>query len=541
MVDYILKQLADMATNFFEGLIAGSVGVLSCNMSVFEEAFPIVGTLYAILQGLAIGLILTTIVWQAFKVFGMPLGLEAEDPIKVFFKGIIATFLVFFSKDIILDYVFPLFQGTYDRINEAEGAVPEAWTWAGLQPDAIELVWFTGTAVIKLLIVSICLCLVYFNFFKLVLEIVERYILVGVLVYTSPLAFSTLPSVTTSNIFKSWMNMVLGQLMMLVLNIWTIKMFFSIMSSDLATTQFMLWFFLTLGFLKVAQRLDSYMQQIGMSVGTTGNALGGAVLGLIGAQMGGSLIRGAAKGLMGGGFGGAAARGAAAAAGAGAMASVAAGGVVGGTMGGAAKSGIMKNLGKTAGKALKYGSTPYGVYAAGVGATKAHKMAKAAPGSAKSFVSSAMNKAGSSIPGQAIGMKGPNPQTQSSDFIKYTPRETTGTEAKTAFKNGFKKGENVPEFGKLDANSSVTVGNGRATVTGPFYSYGKDADGKPTKTTSKDTYQFSRTDMYNKPSGTQGKDWSMCKDVKGVEYYVTKTSQDGISHKNILNQATPKK
>lgn len=541
MVDYIIKQLSDMLTNFFENLIAGSVGVLSCNMTVFEDAFPIVGSLYAILQGLAIGLILTTVVWQAFKVFGMPLGLEAEDPIRVFFKGIIATFLVFFSKDIILDYVFPIFQGTYDKINEVDGVVASAWTFEGVQTNLIELTFITGTAVVKGLIVAVCLCVVYFNFFKLILEIVERYILVGVLVYTSPLAFATLPSVTTSNIFKSWMNMVLGQLMMLVLNIWTIKMFFSIMDSDLATTEFMLWFFLSLGFLKVAQRLDSYMQQIGMSVGTTGNALGGAVLGLMGAQLGGSLIRGAAKGLMGGGFGGAAARGAAAAAGAGAMASVAAGGVVGTTMGGAAKDGMLKSMGKTAGKALKYGSTPFLAYKAGTGATKAYKMAKSAPGSAKSFASSAMSKAGNSTLGQAVGMKGSNPRTQSSDFIKNTPRPTSGTEAKTAFKHGFGGGENVPEFGKFDKNSSVTVGNGQATVTGPFYSYGKDADGKPTKTQSKDTYQFSRTDMYNKPSGTQGKDWSMCKDVKGVEYYVTKTSQDGVTHKNTLNQATPKK
>ena len=530
MVDYILKQLADMATNFFEGLIAGSVGVLSCNMSVFEEAFPIVGTLYAILQGLAIGLILTTIVWQAFKVFGMPLGLEAEDPIKVFFKGIIATFLVFFSKDIILDYVFPLFQGTYDRINEAEGAVPEAWTWAGLQPDAIELAWFTGTAVIKLLIVSICLCLVYFNFFKLVLEIVERYILVGVLVYTSPLAFSTLPSVTTSNIFKSWMNMVLGQLMMLVLNIWTIKMFFSIMSSDLATTQFMLWFFLTLGFLKVAQRLDSYMQQIGMSVGTTGNALGGAILGFMGAQMGGSLIRGAAKGLMGGASGGFAGAAAGAAAGAGTVAAVS-GGVVGGPMGGAvAKQGMMKTLGKNLAKGVKYGSTPHLVYAGGVAATKGINAAK-----------NMASKAANSSIGQAMGMKGTNPQTDPTGFIRNMPKDVKSTAAHSAFKGAFKGGQNVPEFGKMSDMSSVSVGNGQATVTGKFASTVTDANGNSKKVKTTETYQFSRADMYNKPSGTQGKDWSMCKDVKGNDYYVSRASRDNTTKKVTINQATPKK
>ena len=519
MVDYIFKQLANTITEILEYFIAGSVGVLSCNMTVFEEAFPIVGTLYAILQGLAMGLILTTIVWQAFKVFGMPLGLEAEDPIRVFLKGIVATFLVFFAKDIILNYAFPIFQGTYNTINDVNSSTWNAFVWTGLNTQTIvssaaDIVALGASAFIKAIITAVCLILIYFNFCKVLLEIVERYILVGVLVYTSPLAFATLPSVTTSNIFKSWMNMVLGQLMMLVLNIWTIKMFFSIMTSPLTNSQFMLWFFLTLGFLKVAQRLDSYMQQIGMSVGTTGNALGGAVLGFMGAQMGSGLLKGAMRGFskgFGGGFGGAGAAAGGAAGGAAVIAAVSSAGKgIGSPIAGAASKrssvgGFMNSKWSTIGGAKAVTS---GVRKAGVSATNAINTAKRHVG----------EKTG-------IG-EGLNAQ----DHIVGKAGRTSSAQAEAIFKGTFNNGSNVPAD-ILSKPKNVSVGNGLVTVSTTEHNGG---------TTSTATYQLARQDMHNPPGGKMGRDWSVCQDNKGNPYYVTKTSKDAITGNKIINKATPK-
>ena len=45
------------------------------------------------------------------------------------------------------------------------------------------------------------------NYIKLLFEAAERYILLGVLVFTAPMAFATGSSQTTSNIFKSWCRM----------------------------------------------------------------------------------------------------------------------------------------------------------------------------------------------------------------------------------------------------------------------------------------------------------------------------------------------
>ena len=62
----------------------------------------------------------------------------------------------------------------------------------------------------------------------------ERYILLGVLVYTAPVAFSTGASQATGNIFKSWCRMLGGQFFLLLMNAWCLRLFTSMVGTFLA-------------------------------------------------------------------------------------------------------------------------------------------------------------------------------------------------------------------------------------------------------------------------------------------------------------------
>ena len=72
------------------------------------------------------------------------------------------------------------------------------------------------------------------NYIKLLFEAAERYVLLGVLVYTAPVAFATGSAQTTSNIFKSWCRMLGGQLFLLVMNAWCLRLFTSMVGAFLA-------------------------------------------------------------------------------------------------------------------------------------------------------------------------------------------------------------------------------------------------------------------------------------------------------------------
>ena len=66
------------------------------------------------------------------------------------------------------------------------------------------------------LIALIVVLVLAWNYLKLLLEAAERYVLLGVLVYTAPVAFSMGASQSTSNIFKSWCRMFGGQVFLLL-------------------------------------------------------------------------------------------------------------------------------------------------------------------------------------------------------------------------------------------------------------------------------------------------------------------------------------
>ena len=84
------------------------------------------------------------------------------------------------------------------------------------------------------LIVLILVIIIAWNYIKLLFEAAERYILVGVLVYTAPIAFATGASESTSNVFSAWCRMLGGQLFLLIMNAWCLRLFTSMVGNFLA-------------------------------------------------------------------------------------------------------------------------------------------------------------------------------------------------------------------------------------------------------------------------------------------------------------------
>ena len=84
------------------------------------------------------------------------------------------------------------------------------------------------------LIALILVVVLAWNYLKLLLEAAERYIVLGILVFTAPLAFAMGAARGTNNIFKSWCRMFGGQLLLLVMNAWCLKLFVNMVGEFLA-------------------------------------------------------------------------------------------------------------------------------------------------------------------------------------------------------------------------------------------------------------------------------------------------------------------
>ena len=76
-----------------------------------------------------------------------------------------------------------------------------------------------GIDVMTISILKLLLQLVVaWNYFKMLFILAERYVLLGVMVFTAPVVFAMGASQSTSNIFKSWCRMFAGQIFLLLIH-----------------------------------------------------------------------------------------------------------------------------------------------------------------------------------------------------------------------------------------------------------------------------------------------------------------------------------
>ena len=180
-------------------LISTSVlGALGCDMAVFLRYFPAAETMYDVFVALAIGLILLLWVWNLFKNFGIATGPEAEDPIKLSVRSVLFIGLAYYSDEII-DTALQIGGTPYDWI--LTSALPNL-SFADFNSVMLTIIGVCASGAVALIALILLLILAW-NYLKLLLEAAERYVLLGVLVFTAPVAFAMGASQSTSNIFKS--------------------------------------------------------------------------------------------------------------------------------------------------------------------------------------------------------------------------------------------------------------------------------------------------------------------------------------------------
>ena len=273
-VSSIASQLLDAVSGLF-------LEALGTDMTAMEEYFPFVTKAYGVMQVTAYAILILIVIWQLFRAFGGPIT-EAENPWHLVVRGALFGFLIGYAKP-IFELCLDIARAPYTSLMDLT-MTGEDFTFAGVEQALTNgLVTLVSSAsVVGLILILILLIALGWNYFKLLLETVERYVVVGVLCYTSPLAFSMGASKSTGNVFKSWCRMVGSQLLLLVMNVWFLRGFSSSMGQFIGnggalTTgkgSIFLWLFCALAYLKCAQRFDSYLASMGLNVAQTGSSMG---------------------------------------------------------------------------------------------------------------------------------------------------------------------------------------------------------------------------------------------------------------------------
>jgi len=229
ILDGIVSWIAEQVMNILDMISNSVLGALGCNMDTFVQYIPAAETMYHIFVAMAIGIILLNLVWQLFKNFGLVIGTEAEDPIKLVIRSMLFILLAYYADE-ILDIVLKIGGTPYSWIMTEE--LPPL-NFAKFNSVLLTILGVLASGSVGLIALILILILAW-NYIKLLFEAAERYILLGVLVYTAPVAFAMGASQTTSNIFSSWCKMLGGQVFLLIMNAWCLRIFTSMVGNFLS-------------------------------------------------------------------------------------------------------------------------------------------------------------------------------------------------------------------------------------------------------------------------------------------------------------------
>ena len=283
MMETIAAWFADVLSDIFNLIVALFGNMLEVDLATLSGAFPVLITGYRMFQSIGIGLIICIAAYQLLKFFGGSLVEMQDTPIRIMGRAFVAGMLLWFGGYII-ELCVNLAALPYKSFLEIDANTTGTPGTLGIvlpgQEDfnidslfigAAEL--FTAKSATVIIVYIILVGLIIWNVGKLMLEVLQRYLLVGVLSYTSPLFFSTITSASTANIFRSYVSTFVGQCALMGISAWMLKLVISGFAFDNNSQGTAFKLLLTLAMCKIAQRADTYMQTLGIGTVTTGAGL----------------------------------------------------------------------------------------------------------------------------------------------------------------------------------------------------------------------------------------------------------------------------
>lgn len=246
-----------------EKLLRQLMTLLRVDTSYFASRVPVVKDIATILLAVGWALLIGNLAYQALRSMVSGVGIEAEEPGRLFLRTAMFSFLLVCSRQ-ICDIALSL-SAVIMRMLE----VPKAVTFTPFNED-----FFSELPNAGWLVVIVVNVYIQWQIIKLFFEVAERYVILCILIYCAPPAFAMGGSKSTAEIFRGWMRMFASMCTLMVLNVMFVKMLLSAMSNSPTGVAIVPWIMLITGIVRVAKKMDSIILRIGLNPAITGDPLG---------------------------------------------------------------------------------------------------------------------------------------------------------------------------------------------------------------------------------------------------------------------------
>ena len=246
-----------------EQLLQQLLTLLRADTSYFASRVPIIKEIATILLAVGWALLIGNLAYQALRSMVSGVGIEAEDPTRLFLRTAMFSFLLVCARQIcniglsLTAVIMRLLQ------------MPRAVSFTPFDEDFFSLLPNAGWLVV--IVVNVY---VQWQIIKLFFEVAERYVILCTLVYCAPLAFAMGGSKSTAEIFRGWLRMFASMCTLMVLNVMFVKMLLSAMSHSPTGAAIVPWVMLITGIVRTAKKIDSIILRIGLNPASTGDPLG---------------------------------------------------------------------------------------------------------------------------------------------------------------------------------------------------------------------------------------------------------------------------
>lgn len=234
--------------------------VFTMDTAFFEQHAPVILEMRTIIIGVGWALLLGNLAFQALRSMFSGVGFEAEDPKILFCRTAIFSFLLVVSPEIceigmdLTSSVIALF------------SVPDSVVISTPSENAFN---FSGSWLL-VIIVGLIMC---FQVIRLFAEVAERYVVTCVLTFLAPLAFGVGGSKSTENIFRGWVRMYGSMCLIMVLNVFVMKVLLSALATPPEGLAFFPWLLFIIGIARMGRRIDDTICRIGLNSAHTGSSL----------------------------------------------------------------------------------------------------------------------------------------------------------------------------------------------------------------------------------------------------------------------------
>lgn len=276
MLQGILRTLSSAIISVLKITVTWFLTALDTDTDTYLQIFPALGTGYYIFRGLGIGLVLVFAAIDLYRYFMPALlgGSEAEStPAGTLLWAALSGGLVY-AGNYILVLIYQIAKVPYDSfMNIGSGELRFDWL--------TKIKGECPTAAIASVIEFAAVLWIAWHLFKLILEVGERFMVTGVLLYVSPPLFAMFASGSTRMSAIRFVKSYISACVMMAISIFFLKLAISglvAMNNDvpsLASPMQMICVraVLVVAICKVAEHADEYMNELGINTAPTGSLM----------------------------------------------------------------------------------------------------------------------------------------------------------------------------------------------------------------------------------------------------------------------------